>query len=369
MTAASDSRRVLWALLALWIGIELLYSSRWWPPQPAGWSRSLVGAESTGAEVTGAEANQTKVSVPTLAALLAAQRNPRVWFAPYTSFPEVGALESMARRGVYDTFLAFPSQSPGGLAANYGASKLTPADTLFTLASAFGLRGEWQLARRLGYTRFALDIGALTDPGAAAALCRRTPGCRLSRDAYALFSLQGPESVAPMPRLAALQRRIPLLPSRSSGPSWGPLVFNPLQWSLPELPRVEQALRQGRVDIEAPNATEVELYRYPLSRYPAAVRSLVTLPASAVRLVLPPGQKALRVCIAPAGSQRCTLVQLNSQQPERAIGELIQAGGLTRLTIPVNNAGQVVPTTLIVSVAITPPVKTLLGPQSQTSSR
>jgi len=308
-----DSRTILWALLGLWVGIELLYSSRWWPPAPRPQAVQPLPAP---------------VANSSLQALIQPRRSARVWFAPYSTFPEAGYVESTARRGVYDTLLAIPRDA--GTAVNYGASKLTPADTLFSLAAAHGLAAEFRLAQRLGYGFYALDLGAVTDPAAATALCRRTLGCILSSDAYALFRISASSSPTLQQGLALLQRRLPLLPQQSAGPSWGPLVFSPFQWgpvqftpTAPASPFVVKAL---------PKAT-LEIYRYPLSRYPASVQPWLRLTHGDVQLELAPDVQAAQLCIGPANTASCQVLRLGPGRRRLPIGEQLPPGRLTRITI------------------------------------
>jgi hypothetical protein len=200
MTAANSRDRslVFFGLLALWIGFELLTSSRWLA------IRSILQQPYSRGPAPG-----------TLAALLQRsprQPSPRVWFAPYSTFPEPGYVESRFRSGVYDTLLAFPAS---GIASNYGAFKLGPADLLFAQASTQGLQAEAQLASALGYQYFALDLGALDSVGQALALCKQVRGCQVSKDGYALFPLAQPPA-AWLKGLRAVQRLIKDFPS---GPS------------------------------------------------------------------------------------------------------------------------------------------------------
>ncbi len=314
MTAPTDCRRLLWGLLGFWVFLEFLVASRWWPPA----ARPPLAAPAS--------------ADTSLRALLEREAAGRVWFAPYTTFPETGVVESRNRGGVYDTFLAIPVDR--GLAANYGAPKLTPADTLFSLASGLGLAAELRLARQLGDNLFALDVGAVSDPEAATELCRRTAGCRLSGDGYALFRLDGPaagDGRELTAGLGRLQRRIPELPSRSGGPSWGPLVFHRLQWDPPEWQASSQALPRFRV--KARLLGELEIYRYPLDRFPAAVRPWLDLGPEDVRLRLGRDLKEAQVCLLPPGASRCEVLVLGPGQPQVAIGDRLRPGGITRIRL------------------------------------
>lgn len=311
MARRADPRTLLWALLGAWVGIELLFSSRWWPPNP----------------VFVQDAAPTAQGLSTLASLLQQQprthgAQPRVWFAPYTTFPEPGYLESVLRSGVYDTFLAFPSN---GLSSNYGANKLSAADTLFSLASAHGLVGELHLAQQLGYGFFALDLGAIDDPRAAQELCRRSAGCRLTSDAYALWPLRQPAAVAVLEGgLKTLSRRLTLLPQRSTGPSWGPLVFSPFQW------RVEQ-LRGRTLSVQAQPGVSWQIYRYPLNRYPQALRPWLRLAPGDIQLVIASDVTRLELCIRPAKGGPCRTLQLDATRRRTAIGAWLPEGQRSRL--------------------------------------
>lgn len=318
MTSPRDPRSLLWGLLGLWVGIELLHSSRWWPPT----ARPLVPV----APGTALPADRLQAVLSSLPRALG--QPTRVWFAPYTTFPETGFVESVARRGVYDTLLAIP---PTGLAANYGASKLTPADTLFSLASIHGLAAELRLARHLGFGWFALDLGAVTDPAAAMQLCRTSPGCRLTGDAYALFPIQDGATDLER-RLALLRRRQPLLPHQSAGPSWGPLVFAPLQWGPTFLEGVAAPGHDPRLLLQAPARISLELYRHPLQSYPQAVQPWLRLRGQDVQLVLAPDVQAAVFCIGPP-SRPCRQVMLGPGARRLAIGDLLPAGQVSRIDI------------------------------------
>lgn len=305
-----DPRRLLWGLLVFWTGVELLYSSRWWPPN----ARLATASQS---------------SSPTqLRTLLSGHPNAPVWFAPYTTFPETGFLESSARRGVYDTFLAFPLTT--GLASNYGAGRLSPADSLFSRASVQGLAAEYHLAQRLRYSWFALDLGALTDPAAAEDLCRRSPGCRLSTDRYALFPIAPGGGLAA--ELAALQRRIPLLPLQSAGVSWGPLLFSPFQWGPLDADPNRPLPAGAPLRVLAKPQFSFEIFRYSLDQFPAAFRSELGLADADVQLVLPPEVFAASVCIGPADGT-CRSFTLGPAHPRLPIGNLLVPGQVTRIDL------------------------------------
>lgn len=318
MRRTLEPRTLLWSALALWILVELLFSSRWWPPQG-----NPLGVPAPQKAYT--SSNRARWSLRAL--LQAVPGGAQFWIAPYSTYPEPGMLESKARQGVYDTLLSVPAAGPVRL--NYGAAKLTPADALFSMASAQGLGAEWILAGHLGYTRFALDLGAITQPAVATQLCLRTPGCRLSSDAYALFVLPAAESMAA--RLNALQRRQPLLPYRSAGPSWGVLVFAPFEWRATQLlpPARPGGLRP--LLVRGLPGLRWQIYRYRLERFPARLRELLALRPDDVYLVLPSGMTALQVCIGVEGSP-CKRVQLSADQPARSIGALLEPGQLTQIT-------------------------------------
>ena len=312
-----DPRSTLWALLGLWLGIELLYSSHWWPSQ----SRLVE----TSGQVRSANQN--------LRGWLERQYHLRgtplrVWFAPYTSFPEPGYVESSVRSGVYDTFLAIP---PTGLVSNYGASKLTPADTLFSLASSYGLAAELNLASRLGYGFFALDLGAVHDPQRAIQICRTTPGCHLSGDAYALFPIR-PQAPELPQKLAAISRRMPQFALQSGGPRWGPIVLAPLQWGPSSLNGDPSLGQDPWLVVQALPLRRFELYRYNLDRFPRVVQPWLRLQPSDVQLLLAPDVQAVQLCI---GLRRgpCRLVTLGPGVRRLAIGDLLPAGAVSRFEI------------------------------------
>lgn len=323
MRRTLESRTPLWSALGLWILAELLFSSRWWPPQRNPFPVPLAPP----AHTTSNRVSTNRARRPLRALLQAVTGGAQVWIAPYSTYPEPGMLESHARQGVYDTLLSVPAAGPVRL--NYGAAKLTPADALFSLASAQGLGAEWTLAGHLGYTRFALDLGAVTQPAVATQLCLRTPSCTLSSDDYALFVLPAPDSMAA--RLNALQRRQQLLPYRSAGPSWGALVFSPYEWraSQPLAPAHPSGSRPMLV--RGVPGLRWQIYRYRLGRFPSRLRELLALRPGDVQLVLPSGMTALQVCIGVEGSP-CQRVQLSVHQPVRAIGALLEPGQLTQIT-------------------------------------
>ncbi|MFM7313381.1 MAG: hypothetical protein ACKO0M_09475, partial [Cyanobium sp.] len=306
-----DRRGLLWVLLGFWTGVELLFSSGWWPP---------------GARPVVVPASPARND---LRSHLSRQPGPRVWFAPYTTYPESGFVESTVRRGVYDTFLAFPSRT--NLASNYGAGKLSPADSLFSQASVRGLPAEAQLARQLGYQLFVLDLGALSDPAAAKALCRVTPGCWLSADAYALFPLRrGGDDLSRA--LAPLHRRIPLLPWSSAGITWGPLVFSPYEWGV-TAGDAQRPIRPGSTTmLDARPQMVLELFRYRLDQFPAVARAGLRLRDGDVQLVLPAEVLAARLCIGPADGP-CRSLTLGPARRRVSIGSFLVPGQITRLEI------------------------------------
>lgn len=319
MNKTADSRALLWGLLALWVGVELLFSSHWWPP----------GARPK-ASASPAPGTQT------LRHLLERKPSARVWFAPYTTFPETGFVESTARRGVYDTLLAIPTDS--GTASNYGASKLSPADSLFTIASVHGLAAELRLAQKLGYGFFALDVGAVIDSAAASNLCKRSAGCQLSSDAYALFAI--PANTKPLETsLTPLQRRIPQLPWKSAGPSWGSLVFSPFQWSNPSLRDGTKQTGVPRFAVQGLALPKLEIYRHPLSQFPAVERPRLELSDQDVRVRLAPGVQKAELCIGKAPQRfrlratPCSPVQLGASRRSFAISDLIRPGEVTQIAI------------------------------------
>ena len=319
---ATDPLVAGFGLLALWIAIELVYSS--------GWLR--IQAILRAADFQRQSQIQQRAK-PTLKEVLEATpaSSRSVWFAPYTTFPETGVIESRQRRGVYDTFLSFPRT---GLSSNYGALNLSPADSLFAQASSQGLIAEAKLARDLGYRHFALDLGALADPLAAYQLCSRTPGCRHSRDAYALFPLGGGEN-GWITQLKGQERNIPLLPQISAARRWGGLVGHPDQW----WPSTASALApgDGRLRLRARPLWRLELYRYPLQGLPAPTRGLLHPRGLRVRAVLEPGLEAINLCLrsarAVAAGQPCKAVNLQASDPVIDITRWIEPGTITHIEV------------------------------------
>ena len=317
MTRQRDPRTLIWGLLGLWVVIELIYSSRWWPrnplPQRSSGHPSFIGK--------------------TLRHWLERHHRQagdvlKVWFAPYTTFPEPGYVESAARSGVYDTFLAIPSS---GLAANYGANKLTPADTLFTLASSYGLAAELNLAKLLGYGFFVLDVGALSQPDRGVQLCKSTPGCVLSSDSYALFPI-GADVADLQHRLTVLSRRMPQFLQVSGGPRWGAIVPAPLQWGGAFLKANPATGLDPWLVVPALPLNSFEIYRYPLDRYPKAVQPWLQLRLADVQLVPASDVQAMQVCIGPNRGP-CSLVSIGPGVRRVAIGDLFRPGQVSRIEI------------------------------------
>ncbi|MFM7548340.1 MAG: hypothetical protein ACKO8I_05600 [Cyanobacteriota bacterium] len=312
-----DALRILWPLLALVLLLETLYSSRWL--QPKGPRQQAVSSPS---------------AVPGLQKMLQ-QRAPRrsvplkVWFAPYTTFPETGFVESTSRKGIYDTLLAFPAG--GGLASNYGATKLSAADGAFAMVSVLGLGQELMLARSLGYDLFVVDRGALLKPDALTDLCRRTSGCSLSADGYVLFPLTAISESFPR-EISPLRRRFQLLPMESAGPSWRSLVFDPKTFSAPRISSSPGSPGSTVFSIEATRKGRLYIFRYPLNAYPEALRPWFRLANDDVVLTVPPATISAELCIGreyPA----CQVVRLSGERRSLAIGSLLLPGQLTRISL------------------------------------
>jgi hypothetical protein len=308
----------LFGLLAVWIGVELLYASHWLSPTDNHRPRPRPTSPSD-------TLRQQLSRAP-------GQPVARVWFAPYTTFPETGLVESVWRKGVYDTFLAFPGN---GLKANYGAFKLSLADSLFAQASSQGLRQEAELAQRLGYRLLAIDLGAITTPQPLQALCERSHGCSLSSDGYALFPLNG-ASGSWIPQLSAFQRRIPQLPQISAAPRWGGLVFHPDHWWQP---RLLPGLPAPGALVWAQPRWSVQLYRHDLSRLPPGVRQALIPAGSQVWLRLAPGLKGVTLCLKREGSgwrsgaSPCHRIKLRHNAPRLEITHLLPPGKVTTLQL------------------------------------
>jgi hypothetical protein len=310
-----DRSLVFFGLLAVWIGFELLTSSRWLAirsilQQPIGRSGAIPGS---------------------LASLLQrppSPTSPKVWFAPYTSFPEPGLVESRFRSGVYDTLLAFPSS---GIASNYGAFKLGPADLLFTQASSQGLKAEAQLARDLGYQWFALDLGALESVQQAVALCKQVKGCHMSSDGYALFPLDQ-TSGSWFSGLHAVQRRIQDFPQLAAGYRWAGVVLRPGEWFVPE--SSDLLLEQGNrplVRIWATPLLSNGLFVYRDQDLRAPVASRLQSRQRRLWLTLAPGVGGADLCLQGQPDRPCLPLRLRQNQPAVEITRAVSAGQVSTI--------------------------------------
>ena len=311
---SKDYGLVFFGLLALWIGIELVYSSRWLS------IRAILQAPIR----TGPKANS-------IAGLLERPRQappPRVWFAPYTSFPEPYRLESPLRTGAYDTFLAFP---PSGVASNYGAMKLGPADLLFTQASSQGLAQEARLAMDLGYQTFALDLGAINQGERIAALCKTVPTCQVSSDGYALLPLDRAHG-AWIGSLGAVHRLYPDFPQWAAGYRWAGVVLQPGQWFLPA--GSDLVIKPGPrplVRVWALAKPSNALYVYRDDDLPVPVASRLHSRQRRIWLSLVPGLGRADLCLQLPGQDPCTPIRLARNQPRREISSLVTLGQVTTI--------------------------------------
>lgn len=315
--ARGDRRRLLWGLVGLWTAVELMFSSRWWPPAP-------LPAASSGKQVERGSLRDWLGAINQPGAPQAP-----VWFAPYNPYPEQRFIDSRVRSGLYDTFLAFPSS---GLTTNYGAGKAGPADTLFTLASVHGLSAEFHLARRLGYRFFALDLGAVTDLGAARDLCRKVVGCRISTDVYALFPIGAGEQL--VDGLNGFQRRLALLPWQGETHvlSWGPLVMSQFQWG-PVQAQANRPLKPTEpLLVPAAPGTRLEIFRHSLNHYPESLRPLMQLESMDIQIALPAGVRSVDFCIR-SNSVPCRQFSLGPGRRRVAIGDHLRPGDLSWLEI------------------------------------
>ena len=311
---SKDYGLVFFGLLALWIGIELVYSSRWLS------IRAIFQAPIR----TGPKANS-------IAGLLELPRQappPRVWFAPYTSFPEPYRLESPLRTGAYDTFLAFP---PSGVASNYGAMKLGPADLLFTQASSQGLAQEARLAMELGYQTFALDLGAINQGDRIAALCKTVPTCQVSSDGYALLPLDRAHG-AWIGSLGAVHRLYPDFPQWAAGYRWAGVVLQPGQWFLPA--GSDLVIKPGPrplVRVWALANPSNALYVYRDDDLSVPVASRLHSRQRRIWLSLVPGLGRADLCLQLPGQDPCTPFRLARNQPRRDISSLVSIGQVTTI--------------------------------------
>lgn len=311
-----DYGLVFFGLLALWIGIELVYSSGWLS------IRAILQAPIR----TGPKANS-------IAGLLQRPHQappPRVWFAPYTSFPEPGQVESAWRSGVYDTFLAYP---PSGVASNYGAMKLGPADLLFSQASSQGLAQEARLAMDLGYQFFALDLGAINQGGRIAALCKTVPTCQVSSDGYALLPLDRAHG-AWIGSLGGVHRLYPDFPQRAAGFRWAGVVLQPDQWFLPA--GSDLVIKPGPrplVRVWARAMPSNALYVYRDGDLPVSVASRLHSRQRRIWLSLLPGLGRADLCLQLPGKHPCSPIRLARNQPRREISSLVSLGQISTIII------------------------------------
>ena len=311
-----DYGLVFFGLLALWIGIELVYSSGWLS------IRAILQAPIR----TGPKANS-------IAGLLQRPHQappPRVWFAPYTSFPEPGQVESAWRSGVYDTFLAYP---PSGVASNYGAMKLGPADLLFSQASSQGLAQEARLAMDLGYQFFALDLGAINQGGRIAALCKTVPSCQVSSDGYALLPLDRAHG-AWIGSLGGVHRLYSDFPQRAAGFRWAGVVLQPDQWFLPA--GSDLVIKPGPrplVRVWARAMPSNALYVYRDGDLSVSVASRLHSRQRRIWLSLVPGLGRADLCLQLPGKHPCSPIRLARNQPRREISSLVSLGQVTTIII------------------------------------
>ncbi len=313
-------------LLGVWLAIELLHSSRWLEigrivqrsaPPPSGPATALrLLAE---------------IVAPPARTLGQAAGMPRVWFAPFNTFPETGMVESSLRTGVYDTFKAFPRS---GIVTNFGAFKLSASDSAFAQASSAGLAGEAALARKLGYGWFAVDLGAVTDMPGLMRRCRGMDGCRVSRDGYALFQL---EALPPdWARVLAPHRRLQAeLHDLSAAPRWGGVVFEPGRWWPPRSSDVPA----GRRIVWAQPVWSARVYRYGPAAVPSALRPALLSPSERLWLRLAPGLMGADLCLQNRPPRRrfspegpCTVIRLRPKLPRIDITALVPPGQVTRIT-------------------------------------
>jgi hypothetical protein len=309
-----DYGLVFFGLLALWIGIELVYSSGWLS------IRAILQAPIR----TGPQAN----SIASLFQRPGQAAPPRVWFAPYTSFPEPYQIESPWRSGVYDTFLAFP---PSGVASNYGAMKLGPADLLFTQASSQGLAQEARLAMDLGYQLFALDLGAINQGARIAALCKTVPTCHVSSDGYALLPLDRAHR-AWIGRLGAVDRLYPDFPQRAAGFRWAGVVLQPDQWFVPA--GSDLLIEPGPrpiVRVWARASRRNALYAYRDGDLSVPVASRLHTRQRRIWLALVPALAAADLCLQRPGQAPCTPIRLARNQPRAEISGLVPLGQVTTI--------------------------------------
>jgi hypothetical protein len=309
-----DRSLLFFGLLAVWIGVELLTSSRWLAIR-SNLQQPIARVPSPG----------------TLASLLQRsplQAIPKVWFAPYSTFPEPGNVESRFRSGAYDTLLAFPAS---GIASNYGAFKLGPADLLFAQASTQGLQAEARLARALGYQVFALDLGAIDSVDQGLALCKQVKGCQVSKDGYALFPLQQPPA-AWMKGLHTVRRLIKDFPQRAETFRWAGVVLRPSQWFVPE--GSDLLIEKGnrpRVRIWAAPLFSNGLFVYRDKDLPAPVASRLQSRQRRLWLTLAPVVGGVDLCLQGPPDRPCLPLRLRQNQPKVEITRIVPAGQVSSI--------------------------------------
>lgn len=307
----------LFGLLGLWVGIELVYASKW--------------LSFTATDRPTPQASRPTNTLKDLLTRQPGQPVAKVWFAPYTTFPETGAIESRFRSGVYDTFRAFPNN---GLKTNYGAFKLSPADSLFAQISSDGIEAEARLAQQLGYTQFALDLGAVVEPDAALELCQRTKGCRKSSDGYALFPIS-PETSRLIASFASLHRTIALLPEQSAAFRWNGLVFQPEHWWLPSPESLK--VSSGSFRLRARPSWTMSLYRFDPAAIAPTARHILAPKDLLVKAMVGPGLAGVDLCISSklttSTDASCHKVQLRKGERPVDITRWLPVGSVTEIKV------------------------------------
>ncbi len=132
----------------------------------------------------------------------------KVWIAPYRRFPEMPLEGDSRGLGDYEYLGLLTTDRCANYKINYGAFKNSPADVIFSKASADGLSQELTLARQLGYEWFILDLNKIwLGSERLISECERSAHCHVTSDQFVAISMKQPESVRQFDRLLTTTTR------------------------------------------------------------------------------------------------------------------------------------------------------------------